>query len=369
MSAPRRRLLFLSPLPPPTGGIPTWTLGVLAGPLGERYEMQVVNTSPSQKTTVHQHSRLRADRVFDALRILGRLVVALVRFRPHVVHINTPYFWAFFRDGLAVWLATAFGARTVLHFRGGDFPEFVEAAAPWLQRGIDATLRRCTRLIALTRHTERFLVDRIGAKQVRYVPNFIRFQDVGPLADRQGRTDERALEVVFVGWILEGKGVRELLQAARALPNLRFTLVGPVQPEFVEDIRSELEAEAQHVELLPALPRDEVMALYRRADLFVLPTHREGFPNVVLEAMAAGLPIVSTPVGAIPEAVRDGEEGLLVPVRDGEALAAALGRLAEDRMLRLSMGARARERVESRFSLEAVSADLDRVYAECLGQP
>jgi glycosyltransferase involved in cell wall biosynthesis len=170
--------------------------------------------------------------------------------------------------------------------------------------------------------------------------------------------------VLFVGWILEAKGVRELLEAARALPEVRFTLVGPVQPGFVEAIRPELDALRDRVTLLPSLPREQVMELYRRADVFALPSHREGFPNVVLEAMAAALPVVATTVGAIPDAVRDGRDGILVPPRDAAALTAALRRLVEDRGERLSMGASARQRAVSVYALDAVVAQLEAIYLE-----
>ena len=126
MSETRKRLLLLSPLPPPAGGIPTWTLGVLASELAEEFEIQVVNTAPSQTDTVDQRSRFRLGRVGDAVRILGCLVWKLLWFRPQIVHVNTPFYWAFARDGLAVWIARLAGARTLLHFHAGDFPEFSE---------------------------------------------------------------------------------------------------------------------------------------------------------------------------------------------------------------------------------------------------
>jgi len=365
MSSRRPRLLLLSPLPPPTGGIPTWTLGVLGSELRERWELRVVDTSPSQKKAVHGESRLRPDRVVDALRILAHLVLELVRFRPDVVHVNTPYYWAFLRDGTAVWLASAFGARTVLHPRGGDFPEFVEGARPRLRRWIHATLRHADRCIALTRSNQKLMEDVAGSERTRYVPNFVTLQDVGESPDRSARED-RPVEALFVGWILEAKGVRELLAAARALPEVQFTLVGAEQPDFVERIRAELEAQRDHVRRLPPCSREEVLELYRRADLFVLPTWREGFPNVVLEAMAAGLPVVATPVGAIPDALEDGREGILVPPRDAEALEHAIRRLASDPETRRAMGRRARKRVEGEFSRDAVIGKLEAIYRELL---
>jgi glycosyltransferase involved in cell wall biosynthesis len=174
------------------------------------------------------------------------------------------------------------------------------------------------------------------------------------------------VRVLFVGWLLEAKGVRELLEAAARLPDMHLTLVGPEETSFVATLRAPLEALGSRVRVLPARPRAEVIALYHEADLFVLPTWREGFPNVVLEAMAAGLPVVATPVGAIPDAVRDGEEGLLVPVRDARALERALATLIADPELRLAMGRRARARAEAVFSLPAVVEQLEAVYQELL---
>jgi glycosyltransferase involved in cell wall biosynthesis len=229
------------------------------------------------------------------------------------------------------------------------------------------TLRRADRIIALTRHTQRFLLDWVGPDSVRYVPNFIRLEDVGGVPDRSQR-DGQAPRVLFVGWIVEAKGVCELLQAARHLPEAHFTLVGPQQGSFMAEIREELDSLKGHVEVLSALPREEVAELYRAADVFVLPTHREGFPNTVLEAMAAGLPVIATPVGAIPDAVRHGEEGILVPPRDAEALTEALAALVRDPERRWALGARARERAVRVFSLEVVVRQLAALYDELLGE-
>jgi glycosyltransferase involved in cell wall biosynthesis len=253
----------------------------------------------------------------------------------------------------------------VIHPRGGDFPEFVAGASGAMRRFVEATLRRASRCIALTRTNERLMGEIAGPDRVRYVPNFIELRDLGPVPDRTARA-AAPVNVLFVGWMLEAKGVRELLEAARALPGAHFTLIGAEDPEFLASVRGELEALSDRVRRIPPRPREEVLALYAEADVFVLPTWREGFPNVVLEAMGAGLPVVATPVGAIPEAVRDGEEGFLVPVQDAAALTEALRRLIDDRTLRLAMGRRARERAESVFSIDAVTRRLEAVYRELI---
>jgi len=341
-------------------------VGLLGSGLAERFTIRVVNSSPTRADAVSGESYFRLDRARDALRTLFRWAVELVRFRPDVVHVNTPYYWAFLRDGVAVWMASWAGARTALHPRGGDFPEFVDGAPGLLRRFIDATLRRADVCIALTRPNQRLLGEIVGEQRVRYVPNFVELRDLGPVPDRAGR-DGGPVNVLFVGWMLEAKGVRELLEAARALPEARFTLIGAEDPEFLASIGDELGALSDRVRRIPPRPRHEMLPLYASADVFVLPTWREGFPNVILEAMGAGLPIVATPAGAIPEAVRDGEEGLLVPIRDPAALTEALRRVIGDRELRLAMGRRARRRAEDVFSIDAVTKQLETVYRDLIG--
>jgi L-malate glycosyltransferase len=112
--------------------------------------------------------------------------------------------------------------------------------------------------------------------------------------------------------------------------------------------------------------RTDVPRLLAAADLFLLTSVSEGIPLTVIEAMAAGLPVVATPVGAIAVAIEDGKSGLLVPVRDAGALEAALRRLIEDAALRQALGAAARARVESVFAFEAVVARLAAIYDELL---
>ena len=367
---PRTRLLFLSAMPPPTGGIPTWLLAVLGSDLRERFEFRVVDTSPPEKRYVQSNSRFRLDRAFGALPALFKLLWQLIWFRPQILHVNTPYFWAMVRDGAAVWLASLFGVKTLLHFHGGDVQESVENSPRFVQRMIWATLRRADRLIAITRHTEEYLRGWTDPGRVEYLANFLDLADFDAMCDRSA--DDGAakrdgpLRVLYVGWMLEAKGVPELLEAASHFPDVQFTLIGHCHTEFVERIADQLEAARDHVTVLEPRPREEMIGLYGEADVFVLPTHREGFPMVVLEAMAAGLPLIATPIGAIPDAVRDGEEGIIVPPRDAAALAAALKRLLEDPALRQRMGERGRRRVEEVYSRDVVVGQLETLYRRLL---
>ncbi len=168
--------------------------------------------------------------------------------------------------------------------------------------------------------------------------------------------------LLAVGQLKEKKGFAYLLEACRMLEDegLDFDChivgEGPLRPSLEAGI-DELSL-GSRVRLLGALPHDAVTREYREAAIFVLPCvtatdgDRDGIPNVILEAMAMRLPVVSTRHSGIPEAVEDGRTGLLVPPADATALAAALGRLLEDEALRERFGRGGRRRVAKVFDVE-----------------
>ena len=114
--------------------------------------------------------------------------------------------------------------------------------------------------------------------------------------------------------------------------------------------------------------RPDVERILHCIDLFVLPSRWEGLPNVVLEAMAAGKPVVATEVGGIPELVVQGVTGVLVPPQDVHALAEAIKALLADEPRALTMGAAGRERVQRHFSIGAMMAKTEALYRELLKQ-
>lgn len=113
--------------------------------------------------------------------------------------------------------------------------------------------------------------------------------------------------------------------------------------------------------------RSDIPLILAALDLFVLPSRHEGMPNAVLEAMAAGLPVVATAVGGTPEVVVDGITGLLVPPHDPLSLANALSRLLDDAELRGRMGAAGRQRVQKDFSQTEMVRKTERLYREVMG--
>lgn len=172
--------------------------------------------------------------------------------------------------------------------------------------------------------------------------------------------------VTFVGRVTRAKGVVDLVAAFAGIADSRdlfLLLVGPFEPELdpLPAATARLIAEHPRIRALgyQAAPERFVAA----ADLFCLPSYREGFGTVVIEAAAMGIPAVATRIVGLVDAVEDGVTGILVPPRDQAALAAALARLLDDAALSARMGAAAAARSRSRFAADLVNAALVAEYA------
>lgn len=181
--------------------------------------------------------------------------------------------------------------------------------------------------------------------------------------------DPDRLVVTMVGRLVAEKGFPELFAAARELDD-RYVVVcvGPDDPAKADALprAAVAAAEATGVRFLGL--RDDVDVLYRGSDLFVLPSHREGFPRAAMEAAASGLPVIATDVRGCRQVVDDGVTGLLVPVRSPVALAAAIAELGADPGRRAAMGAAAVARAAGHFDERRVVALVMDTYRTAGGR-
>ncbi|HEX4945525.1 MAG TPA: glycosyltransferase family 4 protein, partial [Blastocatellia bacterium] len=204
------------------------------------------------------------------------------------------------------------------------------------QRLIRAGLRRSHKLIAVSQASAQRLRELLPTADIVLIPNGIKMQDFAPLP----RTRNAFVRLLFVGGMGKGKGERDLIRAlpliAARVPQLRVSLLGH-GADSLQPLLDECGVRAQ-IEHLGPVPHAERAQYFRRADLFVLPSYGEGMPMSVLEAMAAGLPVITTNVGGIPELITHEVEGFLLVPGDVEALAERIVQLVNDAQLRARMG-------------------------------
>ena len=225
--------------------------------------------------------------------------------------------------------------------------------------------------IAIAQGTQAML-DRRRAARLRGRPAQLIYNGLNPmfveqLAQSTRQPSTAGPHLIIVGRLEEQKGHATLVAAMadvlRQLPTAQLTIVG------VGSLRAALVAQSRELGIAAAIHflggRDDVPQLLRQSDIFISASNWEGFPTVILEAMAADLPVVATDVGGSRELVQTGETGYLVPPRDPAALAAAIVKLWADRATTQSMAATARSRIQP-FLFPNIAAQYRTLYSKLL---
>ncbi|MCS6779290.1 MAG: glycosyltransferase family 4 protein [Geminicoccaceae bacterium] len=301
------------------------------------------------------------------LGALGRIALERARDRLDLVHLNVAGRGSTVRKVILALWAELWRTPTIVHLHDFDYPADLARRPAWQRRLVRRMFERARFCLVLGERDRSFVIECLGVPVERVVvrPNAV--PDPGPPPQRAGRTGP--IRLLFLGHLSERKGVPELLDAL-ARPALRardwrLTLAGGGE-------RVRFQAEALRLGLgdrcaFPGwVDHERAYELLRAADILLLPSHAEGQAMALLEAMAHGLAIVTTPVGAHREAVVHEREALLVPPGDPAALAAAIARLIDDPALRDRLGAAARARWRACFAIEAYARELAALYSRAL---
>jgi glycosyltransferase involved in cell wall biosynthesis len=355
----RPRVLVLITLAE-VGGAQTYVMSLLPA-LTERFDVTVAAWGPGPLREAAERAGAtyvplrwvqRELHAWRDLRGLVELVQLMRRIDPHLVHANSSKAGILGRLAAAI---TRVPAR-VFTVHGWAFKAY-DGAAARLYRSADRALRPLTTAIVCVSRTE--LEAGLRARTCSADRTVVIRNAVEVAGAPEPTLDGDPPVVLSVGRLKEPKTFDTLLRALAELDpaSFRAQIVGD-GPD-----RARLEERARGpVELLGE--RDDVPQLLAGSDIFVLSSASEGLPMSLLEAMAAGLPVVASAVGGVPELV--GDAGLLVPPRDHQALAEAIARLIADPALRRELGAAGRRRVETEFSLEEFRAAHVALYERLL---
>ena len=355
MTRERPVVLVLGPSRGAISGVSTHVNVLLDSPLGGEFELEhfQVGSEGRTETPLGMLARL-AFGPFLLAATIGRRGAA-------VVHINTSLrprsYW---RDLANVAAAKLCGARVVYQVHGGVPPQTFFAGA-LLKAFLRLTLKWPDVLVVLgTPQLEAYRAFVPGAN-IAAIPNGI------DLKTGQSRRDSgSALRLIYVGRLAPGKGLAEALaalaaaRAAGVAARLVIAGSGPEEP-LLRSLTQSL-ALGTAVSFAGAAYGERKARLLSEADVLLLPSHDEGLPYALLEAMAAGVVPVVTPVGAMPDVVHAGVHGVLVPVGDAAAIGAAIGELARNRELLARMGAACRERIAAHYSVERLAGDFRALY-------
>jgi glycosyltransferase involved in cell wall biosynthesis len=368
------RILLVSPLPPPVGGIANWSDNLLNYYSNNKVRWEVFHQSSaiqSRSITSERFLDRFVGGIKDSRNILSEFRNNLETVKPDVVHITSSANLALFKDLLLIRLAAKRNISVVIHFHFGRIPELAKRNN-WEWHLLKRVIKDSSRTIIVDRKSYETLIQ-AGFKNVVNVPNpvSIEIEEIAlqrqlvPLGISKGR-------VIFVGHVIPGKGVFELVKACVSNPGvMELLIVGP----FEVKIKNELFALAKErkngdwINFTGSLKSGEVLNQIGYSSMLVLPSYTEGFPYVVLEAMAMGCPVIATKVGAIPDMLNitsDNPSGICVEPKNVDELSGAIATLLSDSNKAKALAKNGINRILTHYTLLRVSKQYEKIWAEAL---
>jgi glycosyltransferase involved in cell wall biosynthesis len=363
--------MLVGPMPPTKGGMTTFMLNLMASYLNEEFEFipYTVSRPPKKNVIVNYgYGAIFRGGMLRALHGIFLTIWRLLLFPFVLVFRKIDLVQIQASDHLVFWESVLYAVlchvarRPVLVRIGGSFDVFHGQSPSVVKRLIAASLRVPQFVIVQSKFSRDYVRGAGRTSDIIVLPNWSRYPVIA--SDRPPKANPTFMFIA--GTEARRKGVDEVLEAARQLDKTgcpaRFHFMAMV-PQLVKRVQ---ELHLSNVAKIDGpIDHEQVLQLMHQIDGFLLPSHAEGFPNSLIEAMAAGMASIVTPVAAVPEIVADGG-ALVVPVADATALASAIQALATNSKLRQQLGERAQDTVGRRYTPDKALPALGEAYRRLL---
>ena len=355
----RPAILVLGPSREAISGVSTHVNALIDSPLGACFSLEHFQVGSEGRRESAGAKLVRF--LFSPLGLL----FAIFRFDASVVHINTSLnAKAFWRDLVYLAVARIGGARVVYQVHGGALKRF--AAHPLMAALVRVAMRLVDRVVVLSKAELASFREIAPAAPVEAIANGI---DCLPYRkyNRPAADPSAPLRLTYIGRLAPGKGLREAIEGLAAARKRGVDAELVIAGGGAEEQRLRRWAREAGVESAVSFAGpsygEHKARLLSQSDALVLASYSEGLPYALLEAMAAGVVPIVTPVGGVPDVLTEGEHGLFVEVGSSEAIADAIARLAGDRRLVARMSAACRKRIAGAYSIDRVANDFVVLYS------
>jgi len=278
-----------------------------------------------------------------------------------VVHVHTSQGWSFRRLIVIFFLARLLGLPVIWHVHGSQFDAYFEGSNLFEKFLIRYGFTNSAAVIALSGAWKDAINKMAPSANVVILHNAVYI----PKYQIERSYRHNPVNVLFLGRLGRRKGIYDLIEVIHAFKGreIRFVLAGDGDVDHVKSLVNDNDM-SEIVHIPGWVGSDEVVDLLREADIYVLPSYDEGLPMGLLEAMAAGLPVISTTIGGIPEAISDSVNGYLIEPGNKEQLTKYIQLLLDDDELWFRMSSLSAKRAIDDFSMDMVEQRLSTLYSE-----
>lgn len=312
--------------------------------------------------------KIRFVQSYDGKKLIFRYLLFLAEYLKlllfdkdvQIVHIHTASRGSFYRKSIAAKIAKLFGKKVILHIHGAEFNVFYDESPKFIKCLIKNVLDNVSSIVVLSRQWRKDIAKKTSNKNIRVLYN--------PTVMKEfSYSNSETVNVLFMGRIGQRKGIFDIIKASEYIhdPNIQIWLYGDGDIEKAKELVQQNNLQDK-VNIAGWISGSKIGETYQKADIYLLPSYNEGLPMSILEAMAHGLPIISTPVGGIPEAVKENINGYLIEPGDYKALAEKIHLLANDHALRMKMGQESYRIAKENFDIKNIVNELKNIYEEQL---
>jgi len=365
-------VLLIGPVAPPVGGMTVSLDNLATSSLKEKYDVGVLDITGYRARNKHANP---LQGFLHQFYLIFKLIGIFVTKNPSIVHVQMASFFYFYRRSVDIAISKLFGKKVILHLRGASFIDFYKNSPGFGKWIIRSALGLSDKVITLSDYWKHFLSSVTAPEKISVVPNGVKLSDFHLEKNRRAEIGlpESAVVVFFVGPIGKRKGAFDILDAipkvTGKIKDVVFVFCG------TGEFQGELEAFkgkittaglSPYIRYAGNISGQDLRDHYLSSDIFVLPSYAENLPNSLLEAMAAGLPVVVSDVGAIPEVVKDGSSGFIIKPGNIDSITEKVITLAQDGNLRKTMGSRNIELIKEKYDMPIIADKIGRIYEELL---
>ena len=351
------KVLLVSPYGGVPGGISRWTEHVIKyySQYGvQDCELDLVPMGRNRFVNINSPILYRLWTAFKDYRLILKKYGHQLRQKKYdVMHFTSSASLSLIKDLYIIRQARRRGVKSVAHFRFGRIPELSQVRN-WEWKLLVKVVKAADQVIVIDKASYDALRAN-GFENICLLPNPVA-PSVVDIATANANIQRIPRSLLFVGHVVKTKGVFELLEACSKIENINLQLIGHITPDMQLQIENQYK-DAPWLTVCGEKPYDEVVKEMCQCDVFVLPTYTEGFPNVILESMACGCAIVTTPVGAIPEMLEEEEGrpyGIMVEPRNVDQLREAIEKMLSDEEFKAACRENVQKRVNERYNMQSV---------------
>ncbi len=369
-------ILLVGPFPPPQGGVAA--INELIYNCCNRRNCQVIMLNSAE----HKH-RYRITSVtgflnlFFQLKQIYKFVVLAIRNKDCIIHIAVSSYWGFYKSSLFILIGAILKKKIVSHLHGGAFEKFYVNNNRLIRRYIRFIFNKSDLILTLAQYWYKIVTEiiQVAPAKVQILHNCygVEFNQL-PISHAElemERGKESLVKILFVGALSRKKGVLDLIEICAEIKKhftqfILYIAGGEKESGILIKIRQAIHYHdlTDQIQLIGEVANQKKLDYFLKSQIFVLPSYVENLPISLLEAMRAGMSIVSTPVGAIPEIIKENENGFLIPAGDLHQFASKIIQLCNDKSLRDRISQKNLRQALNYFNPETYIARLINIYKD-----